>query len=115
MTASLMPGGSQANKLQHMVCCAKARSSSIICSLCPGKGIQCGLLHPGDCRQRAFFCIAGTWDLSEYGPVYALTVGPYGAVFALSWNRDAVGQPTTVAWLDTQQGKLNLQQICHQC
>ena len=40
--------------------------------------------------------------------MYALTVGPYGAVFALSWNRDAAGQLTTVVRLDTEQGKLPL-------
>ena len=40
--------------------------------------------------------------------MYAMTVGPYGAVFALSWNRDAAGQPTKVIWLDTEQGKLLL-------
>ncbi|BDA41933.1 probable peptidyl-glycine alpha-amidating monooxygenase [Coccomyxa sp. Obi] len=47
--------------------------------------------------------LEGTWDLAEYGPVYALAVGPYGAVLALSWNRDKEGQPTHVVWLDENQ------------
>lgn len=36
--------------------------------------------------------------------MYALAVGPYGAVLALSWNRDKEGQPTHVVWLDENQG-----------
>ena len=64
----------------------------------------CTVFIIGLCTE-SFVCMQGTWDLREYGPVYALTVGPYGTVFALSWNRDAPGQPTTVTWLDTQQGE----------
>lgn len=54
--------------------------------------------------SKALSCAAGTWDLAEYGPVYALAVGPYGAVLALSWNRDKEGQPTHVVWLDENKG-----------
>lgn len=48
--------------------------------------------------------VSGTWDLEKYGPVYALAGGPYGAVLALSWNRDKEGQPSHVVWLDESQG-----------
>ncbi len=48
--------------------------------------------------------MSGTWDLAEYGPVYALAAGPYGAVLALSWNRDKEGQPTHVVLLNDNQG-----------
>ena len=30
---------------------------------------------------------AGTWDLTEHGLPYALAVGPYGALLALTWQR----------------------------
>ena len=49
--------------------------------------------------------MTGSWDLSEHGPVYALAVGPYGVIFALSWNREKEGQPTTVVALDSDQGE----------
>ena len=40
---------------------------------------------------------AGAWDLkAKYGLPYALTLGPYGAVLALTWQRD-VAEPKT--WL----------------
>ncbi|KAK9908849.1 hypothetical protein WJX75_003782 [Coccomyxa subellipsoidea] len=48
----------------------------------------------------------GSWDLAHYGPVYALAAGPYGAVLALSWNRDKEGQPTHVALLSETPGKV---------
>ena len=50
-------------------------------------------------------CCAGSWDVSRYGPVYALAVGPYGALLALCWQRDAEGQPSHVVWLDDIRGE----------
>ena len=59
-------------------------------------------LKGGGGRSRA---VAGSWDVSRYGPVYALAVGPYGAVLALCWQRDAEGQPSHVVWLDDTRGE----------
>ena len=50
------------------------------------------------------WCASGSWDLEQYGLVYALAAGPYGAVLALSWNRDKEGQPTHVALLSETPG-----------
>lgn len=31
---------------------------------------------------------AGSWDLRKEGLVYGLAMGPYGTLFALTWDRD---------------------------
>jgi hypothetical protein len=43
-------------------------------------------------------CTAGYWDLQEqYGLPYALALGPYGSVLALTWQ--ARGTPDAKTWV----------------
>ena len=44
---------------------------------------------------------AGTWDLTEHGMPYALAVGPYGALLALTWQRNTGG--VNLVQLDRQR------------
>ena len=44
---------------------------------------------------------AGAWDVSAHGHVYALVVGPHGAIIALTWARDAPGAPSSAVVLST--------------
>ena len=34
---------------------------------------------------------SGLWDVSRYGYVYAVSIGPYGKPMALTWRRDGDG------------------------
>ena len=45
---------------------------------------------------------AGTWDLAQHGLPYALAVGPYGALLALTWQRNA-GGAVNLVWIDRQR------------
>ena len=48
---------------------------------------------------------AGTWDLGKEGFPYAITMGPYGQVLALCWQREAPGQPTHMVLLAAGPGE----------
>ena len=42
----------------------------------------------------------GFWDLKAHGQVYALALGPYGLVLALTWQREEQGQPAFLVQVD---------------
>jgi hypothetical protein len=46
--------------------------------------------------------LARSWDLSAFGPVQAVTAGPYGTLLALTW--DSASQSTMLVHLDTTAG-----------
>ena len=48
---------------------------------------------------------AGTWDLGKEGFPYAITMGPYGQILALCWQREAPRQPTHMVLLAAGPGK----------
>jgi hypothetical protein len=43
--------------------------------------------------------LARSWDLSAFGPVQAITAGPYGTLLALTW--DPASQSAMLVHLDT--------------
>ena len=53
-------------------------------------------------------CSAATWNVAKFGLPFALAVGPYGAILALTWQRDAPEQRSYVVWLNEHQGALPL-------
>ena len=48
---------------------------------------------------------AGTWDLGKEGFPYAITMGPYGQILALCWQREVPGQPTHMVLLAAGPGE----------
>ncbi len=56
-----------------------------------------GLLLTGARAARA-----GSWDVSVYGLPYGLAIGPYGALLALTWQRN-MGGDTYLIQLDRQR------------
>ncbi len=51
-------------------------------------------------------CCAATWNVAKFGLPFALAVGPYGAILALTWQRDAPEKRSYVVWLNDRQGAL---------
>ena len=51
-------------------------------------------------------CSAATWNVGKFGLPFALAVGPYGAILALTWQRDTPEQRSYVVWLNERQGVL---------
>ena len=49
---------------------------------------------------------AGSWDLKKQGHVYALSIGPYGVLLALCWDREAAGSPSRLVLLTEDAGKV---------
>ncbi len=47
---------------------------------------------------------AGSWDVSQYGYVYGLALGPYGALLALTWQRSGNDSPVHVLLLHEDTG-----------
>jgi len=45
---------------------------------------------------------AGSWDVAAYGLPYGLAIGPYGALLALTWQRN-MGGDTYLIQLDRQR------------
>ncbi|KAK9814322.1 hypothetical protein WJX72_004044 [[Myrmecia] bisecta] len=68
-------------------------SHSLLLDECAGMLLvadrEAAKVHRFDLHTRA---LIDTWDVAQYGPVYALAKGPYGAIFALSWARNTPAQ-----------------------
>lgn len=74
-------------------------------------------MHPVPHGPSSFRCLvmqvltgfpaaaAGTWDLGKEGFPYAITMGPYGQILALCWQREAPGQPTNMVLLAAGPGE----------
>ena len=52
-----------------------------------------------------------TIDLHQWGPVYAITIGPYGTLLALCWQRGGAAAGVSVVHINPYDGAL----VCTQC
>jgi hypothetical protein len=96
-------------------CLEQGPQNAALC-LCRGAGAQLGprRLRPGaglpfrqnsptvNPKHSVSPCageLARSWDLAAFGPVQALTAGPYGTLLALTW--DPASQSAMLVHLDT--------------